>query len=281
MDDAQTFRAPRTLWLALVALALGVVWFLCGGAPSASASTTVPDVPPTEGTVAGIVLHAPVDSADAPIDTAIAVASDPALAPVTAVAALAAEPLLAPIVDVVAPVVAPLVGTVVAATETDIAPTVAAVVDQIPAVSIPVLSIPVVSLPTVDLPVVSDPALSAVPVIPAIATPAAPALVSLCSPAVATVDGDSGAPTEANTVASLTAADAAASAAGDPFGASGHPVNLPQPAPSSAGAAGTGAPGLVTNVGSGADSSFAAARQTPGDDALPSSPSTDPGSSPA
>jgi hypothetical protein len=271
MDDAQAFRAPRALWLALVAVALGIAWFLCGGTNPASAAELLPDAPPATDAAAPGLLNASVPEL---------VASVPA----------AAVSLVADVPGVDTATIDAESAGVPESVGTTIAPILAAVAAEVPDVGIPDLGIPdVVGLPVVVPVAVPTIALAAsdvstlvtraviTSVVPAGTVFVAPSVHSFAPSARGTV-GTAGSP---DAVASLTQADAAASATGAPLGTPGHPVNLPQPAPDAAAPGGGSSAALLATCGSTRAASVAALRLTFEDDSLPSSLSIDPGSSPA
>ncbi|MCI4658207.1 hypothetical protein [Cryobacterium zhongshanensis] len=288
MDESQAVHTPRALWLALVAIALGIAWFLCGGASSASATNLLPDTPPVAA-----VADASVPVSTAPVPVAPALEAVEALLPAVPAAAvlpeIAAVPeartqsLPVPIivgetVSIAAEVVVAGLDARVTAGATAGAPIVATLVALAPAVALPAVALPAMTISAVALPAVSVPA-ATVPTESLVSGP--PTSPARANADATPVDPAHGAPFATTDFASLTPADAAASAAGTPLGVPGQPVNLPQPTPVTASSGGTGAVSVLPHHASARAASIAAARLASEDDALPSSPATDPGSSPA
>ncbi|TFC34167.1 hypothetical protein E3O55_02855 [Cryobacterium sp. MDB1-18-2] len=268
MNDAEAFRAPRALWLALVAVALGIAWFLCGGANPASATDLLPDAPPATDAAAPGLLNASVPElvASVPAFAVSVVADAPGVDTATIDAASADVP---------------------EAVGTAMTPILAAVAAEVPDVSIPDLSIPDVAGSPVTVPVavptialaVSDLSTLATRTVITSVVPAGTVFVAPSAhPFPPSVRGTAGTP---DAVASLTLLDAAASATGAPLGTPGHPVNLPQPTPDAAAPGGGSSASLLATCGSTRAASVAALRLTFEDDALPSFLSIDPASSPA
>ncbi|TFB91296.1 hypothetical protein E3O44_00065 [Cryobacterium algoricola] len=276
MDEAQAVRTPRALWLALVAIALGIAWFLCGGASSASATNLLPDTPPVADASApapptASVPVAPALAAAEPVLPAVPAAAVPpaiSAAPDSRAPSLSVETVVGDAASAVTEAVASDIDRLVSVSETAGAPIVAALVALTPPVTIPAVTLPTVSIPAATAPTAST----------AVAPP-----TSAVGPSADAAQADS-APADPSATAafeSLTPPGAAASAAATPLGAPGHPVDLPQPAPATAAAGGAGLMSVVANNAAAGGVSAEAARLTPEDDALPSSLATSPGSSPA
>lgn len=300
MDKAQEFRAPRALWLALVAVALGIACFLCGGVNSASAANLLPDSPPAVDASVSVPPTSPVpDVAAAAVEALVVPSAIAAPVPAPIVSAVPivpavpaesglAEAAVAPggeVVQVLAETVVADSSAVAAVIESSGAPIVIAVVVQVPPLALPAVTIQTAILPPITV-TISTTALPTVGV-SSVTTPATTAPTDSSVPAARTSSDRSSAASVQNdrvtteAVVSLTHPDAEASAARDPLGAPGHPVNLPQRMPATAAADGIGAVSLLSNSGSVGGASVVAARHAAEDDDLPSSLATEPGSSPA